>query len=100
MTASAAAAPLSAGTGLSKACPLAEPFNRARPRQACLIFDLELFDIGGGGPCGARPFLPLPPPPPVVLVGRQARGGVGGVGCLRGGGGGGETRPPAARPPH
>src|SRR3954469_922153 len=55
--------PRTAGTGLSKACPLPEPFNRARPRQACLIFDLELFDIGGGGLWGPGPFRSFLPAP-------------------------------------
>jgi hypothetical protein len=55
-TADEAATPLRLA-GLGKACPLPEPFKRARPRQACLIFDLELFDIGGLGLGGFDPFL-------------------------------------------
>src|SRR4051812_9915207 len=65
--------PRTAGAGLSKTCPLPEPFKRARPRKACLIFDLELFDIGGLGPGGRGPLSSPPPPPPRVWVGAQPR---------------------------
>src|SRR5438132_9639465 len=52
-------APAAGGTCLSKACPMLEPFKRASRRVPCLIFDLELFDIGRLGLCGLDPFLHL-----------------------------------------
>src|SRR5260370_25233333 len=34
------------GTKLSKACPTLEPFKQAAGGAGCLIFDLELLDVG------------------------------------------------------
>ncbi len=34
------------GTKLSKTCPTVEPFKQAARRARCLIFDLELLDVG------------------------------------------------------
>src|SRR5438309_422797 len=48
-----------ADTRLSKACPALEPFKRAALRIHCLIFDLELLDIGRLGLGGLDPLLHL-----------------------------------------
>src|SRR5712671_878435 len=47
------------GTKLSNACPMLEPFKQAAGRPRCLIFDLELLDVGRLGFGGLDPFLHL-----------------------------------------
>src|SRR5512140_1040336 len=47
------------GTKLSKRCPLREPRKQAAGRARCLIFDLELLDVGGLRLRRLDPFLHL-----------------------------------------
>src|SRR5258708_35774439 len=50
------------GTKLSKTCPMLEPFKQATLGARCLIFDLELLDVGRLGFGSLDPFLHLRQP--------------------------------------
>src|ERR1700732_999572 len=45
------------GTKLSKVCAVPTPLKQARRRIRCLIFHLELFDVGGVRVCGVGSLL-------------------------------------------